>query len=416
VHRRHFIKLLAASSVYSNYSALQAGARGYEDRLLFTSQGKTGFVRADGSGLHFLQLTVPAEVTWQPVDFFRDGLRVLMMSMEERRDGPGRPFSDYYHLTPTHMWIYYLGSGELREIEDQHRLAPFYAPLLILPGENRIVVQVITKGAAQLFTMNLDGTDRREFTRAGEGFPYGLSVSPDGSRVAFHVSGPPPYSYRIFTADLDGSNRQLVAGNPDHLYFGTSWSPDSKWILYHDVHFKTDPGHDWADICIGRPEGPEHRVLTQGAIHWASAVYGNSKNFRDGSNMPQWMPGGRILFSRKLPGSRTAWEFDPKLPDDHFRRLFKPELATGGTELCLLDPGTGSMQQITKTEPPQWNFRARPSPDGKQIVFCRAKVGDSSSIWVVDSDGTNERVLAHGFQELGADQPRWLPRSSRRLG
>jgi len=162
-------------------------------------------MNADGTSRRFLQFAVPRQVTWQPVAFFRDGRRVLMMSMEARRDGPGKPFPDYYHLTPTQMWIYDLETRRLTEIEDKNRIAPFYAPSLILPGENRILFQVVTKGAAQIFSMNLDGADRREFTRAGEGFPYGLSVSPEGRRVAFHVSGPRPYSYRIFASELDGS-------------------------------------------------------------------------------------------------------------------------------------------------------------------------------------------------------------------
>jgi TolB protein len=395
------------ASCYSDWMNAERPRRA--GRLLFTSQGKTGLIRADGTSLNFLQFDVPQQVTWQPVGFFQDGRRVLMMSMEARRDGPGRPFPDYYHLTPTHMWIYNLETRALQEIQDKNRIAPFYAPSLILPGEERILFQVVTKGAAQLFTMNLDGTDRREFTRAGEGFPYGISASPDGKRIAFHVSGPRPHSYRIFVAEPDGSNRKLVAGHPDHLYFGTSWSPDSKWVLYHDIHFKTDPGHDWADICIGRPEGPEHRVLTQGCIHWAAASYGNTKNYGNGSNMPQWLPDGWILFSRKRPGSRTAWEFDPTLPNDHFQRAYKPELARGGTELCALNPETGAMKPITRSRPLQWDFRALPSPDGKQIVFCRAKVGETPAIWVIDADGSREQMLTRGFQHLGADQPRWLP-------
>ncbi len=412
MQRRTIVKFftcnVAAVCYPSLINQLGAAADHRKARLFFTSHGMTGLINADGTGLEVLKLTVPRQVTWQPVAVFRDGRRVLMMSMEQRRDGPGKPFPDYYHLTPTHMWIYDLETHGLTEIEDKNRIAPFYAPCLILPGEHRILFQVVTKGAAQLFSMNLDGTDRKEFTRTGDGFPYGLSISPDGKRLAFHVSGPRPYSYRIFSSQPDGTNRQLVAGDPDHLYFGTSWSPDSKWILYHDIHFKTDPAHDWADICIGRPEGPEHRVLTEGAIHWASAVTGSPKNFGSGSNLPQWTRDGWILFSRRLPGSRTAWEFDSTLPNDHFQRAYKPEMARGGTELWLLHPETKAMKRLTRTEPLQWDFRAMPSPDGKQIAFCRAKVGESASLWIMDSDGKNERLLTRGFQGFGADHPRWL--------
>jgi Tol biopolymer transport system component len=124
------------------------------------------------------------------------------------------------------------------------------------------------------------------------------------------------------------------------------------------------------------------------------------------------MPNGWILFGRKLPGSRTAWEFDPTLPNDHFQRAYKSELARGGTELWGLHPETGEMKQIIRSESPQWNFRAMPSLDGKRIVFCRAKVGQPPAIWVAASDGTNEQLLTRGFNDLGADHPRWLPNSN----
>src|SRR5207249_616351 len=256
-------------------------------------------------------------------------------------------------------WIYDIEKGTLTEIAHKERLAPFYAPALILPGEERILVQVVTKGAAQFFSMDLDGTHRQEFTRSGEGFPYGLSLSPDGKRIAFHTSGPNPHSYRIFVTDLDGSNRVLVAGHPDHLYFGTSWSPDGEWILYQDCHYKSDPGHDWSDICIGRPDGSAHRVLTSGQMQWFGATYGSPENRGGGSNMPAWTRDGQILFSRKLPGSKVAWEFQPQRPDtDHFNRDFKPDLARGGTEICRLDPRDGSVARLMHSEPAVWDFRA----------------------------------------------------------
>jgi TolB protein len=50
-----------------------------------------------------------------------------------------------------------------------------------------------------------------------------------------------------------------------------------------------------------------------------------------------------------------------------------------------------------------------PFADGTQILFCRAEIGEPPAIWVADSDGKNERLLTRGFQDLGADQPRWLP-------
>ena len=377
------------------------------NRLLFTSHGKTGLVNADGSGLRYFQFDKPGQATWQPGGIFRDGRRLLFLSMEPRRDGPGRPFSEYYTQTPTHIWIHDLESGALDEICTRDRLAPFETPALLLAQPERLLVQVVRKNVGQIFSMHLDGSDPREFTRAGEGLPYGLSLSPDGKRVAYHLAS--PQGYQVWTSDADGSNRVRLAANPGHLYFGTNWSPDGRWVLYLDCRPDQEPGHDWADVCIGRADGSEHRVLTSGNSMWFAATYGDPKTRGGGSNVPAWTRDGSILFPRRLPNSRVAWEFQPNRPDvDHFNRDFKPELARGGTEICLLDPRTGKSTALTQNEPPVWDFRSSESPDGKYIAFCRAKTGEPPAIWTMESNGKNPRLITRGIDNLGADHPRWL--------
>jgi TolB protein len=414
--RRTFMgKLTAAPFVLSeltepscnSYTDLLVSRGKPKSRLFFTSQGKTAIIHADGSGLHYFDFKVPDQVTWQPGPFLSDGHRVIFLSMEQRRDGPGRPFEEYYTQTPTHLWMYDLEKRSLKEIAVRDRLAVFYTPALLV-GDERILVQVVRSKVGQIFSMNLDGSDAREFTRAGEGLPYGLSLSPEGRRVAFHLAS--PRGYEIWTSDVDGGTRVRVAGHPDHLYFGTSWSPDGKWILYQDCHYKEDPGHDWSDVCIGRPDGSEHRVLTRGQPMWFGATYGDAKTRGGGSNLPAWTRDGQILFPRRLPGSVVPWQYQVGRTDtDHFNREFKPELGRGGTEICRLDPRNGAITKLTSSDPSVWDFRASQSPDGKQIVFCRAETGGAPAIWVMDSDGRIPRRLTRGLHDLGADHPQWLP-------
>jgi TolB protein len=377
--------------------------------FFFTSQGKTALVNADGGDLRYFDFKVPGQATWQPGPSFADGRRVVFLSMEPRRDGPERPFEEFYTQTPTHLWIHDLEKGTLAEICDKQRLAPFVTPALLL-GNDRILVQVVRGKVGQIYSVRLDGTDAREFTRAGEGLPYGLSLSPDGQRVAFHLAS--QQGYQVWTSDLDGTNRVRLAGQAEHLYFGTNWSPDGKWVLYVDCLYRTDPAHDWADVCIGRADGSEHRVLTEGQAMWFAATYGDPQTRGGGSNVPSWTRDGSILFPRRTSGAKVAWEYQAGRRDvDHFNRDYKPELARGGSEICRLDPRDQSVTVLTHGDPPVWDFRASESPDGQHIVFCRAAIGGAPAIWVMGSDGKNPRLVTRGLDDRGADHPRWLPKA-----
>ena len=154
-------------------------------------------------------------------------------------------------------------------------------------------MQVIPKRPGQILNMNLDGSDAQEFTGLDEGLPYGMSLSPDGTRVAFHLAS--PRGYQIWTSDTRGRDRVLVAADPELLFFGPTWSPDGRWLAYQACRFRTDPGHDWSDVCVGRPDGTGHRLLTQGEAMWFGATYGNPANRGGGYNVPTWTRDGRIV-------------------------------------------------------------------------------------------------------------------------
>lgn len=416
IHRRQFLAqggAVAALAMVSGCRIVSSGNASSRQaaRLFFTTQGRTAVIQADGTGLRYFDFKVPEQVTWQPGPFLSDGRRVIFLSMEARRDGPDRPFDKFYHQTPTHLWLHDLDRDALTEIGTKDRLAPFYTPALLVSDE-RLLVQVVRDQGGQIFSMNLDGSDAREFTRLGEGLPYGLSLSPDKRRVAYHLAS--PQGYQIWTANVDGSERVRVAAHRDHLYFGPAWSPDGQWLLFQSCEFKTDPGHDWSDLCIARPDGSGFRQLTEGQAMWFAATYGNPQNRGGGSNIPAWTHDGEILFPRRRPGTKVPWEYQAQRPDtDHFNRDFKPELARGGVEICRLNPTTGAVTVLIPNEPPAWDFRASESSDGRSIVFCRAETGGAPALWVADADGRNPRLITRGFEDKGADHPRWLPATAR---
>jgi Tol biopolymer transport system component len=413
--RRQFLALIATACFAIAATSLardsgDAATTHSPPRFFFTSQGKTARMNADGTDLHWFDFKIPNQTGWAPFGFFRDGHRVLFFSMDPRRDGPGRPFDDYYHQTPTHIWVHDLDNGELTEIATRDRIAPYYGGGVLINDKSILMQVVRSKNGAQIFNMNLDGSDAKEFTRDGEGFPYGLNASPDSKRVAFHLAT--PASYQVWVSDIDGSNRIRVAADPDHLYFAPVWSADGKWLIFHDCQYKQEPGHDWSDVYLCRPDGSDHRVLTKGGAVWLSASYGDAHNHTSGSESLYWTHDGKILCACRLPGSKVPWEFQAQRPDtNHFNRDFKPELARGGTEICNIDPRDGSVTRLTKPGEGVWDFRATESPDGRMIVFCRAKTGELPAIWMMNSDGTNQRELSKGLDNQGADYPRWTPQA-----
>src|SRR6266852_6243830 len=88
--RRGFLGSVAAWPLMTSFRGSRAKGGQIErgkNRILFTSQGKTGIVNLDGSGLRFFEFNKPGQATWQPGGSFKDGRRVIFLSMEPRRDG-----------------------------------------------------------------------------------------------------------------------------------------------------------------------------------------------------------------------------------------------------------------------------------------------------------------------------------------
>lgn len=379
----------------------------FVSRLAFVNRGRTELIQADGKKRSALNFNVPNQATWQPSAFFPDGRRILLLSMEPRRDGPGRPFEEYYTQTPTHLWTFDLESRDLLEVAHRDRLAVFYTPQLLL-RDNRILVQVVRGKVGQVYNMNLDGSDARPFTQEGEGLPYGFSVSPDGARIAFHLAS--PRGYEIWTSDPWGQHRIRVAGDAGHLYFGPQWSPDGEWLAYADCLPEGDPGHDWCDVRVGRPDGREPKALTTGQSMWFTATYGNRRHHGGGSNVVAWTRDSRLLVPRRIPRSQVPWQFQANRPDtDHFNRDFQPEAARGGTWIDCIDPQTGSSEAITNPTKDVWDFRCSESENGQWIAFCRASTGALPSLWVQRTLGGSAKEIAADPEGTGIDHPRWLP-------
>ena len=382
------------------------GTPSWTDVIFYISAARVGAILPDGSRECYPEFSAPNQVYWGLGYVFPDGRHAVLYSEEPPRN-PNAAFDDKdgkAHVQ-THQWRYDFVTREMQEIA-----LPSGAGVIgLLPGGERFLVMENTDNVARLYATDLDGRKHDEYYTS-PGYAYCCTLSPDGRKVAFHITGGPFPVYAICVVTLANKACTVIANDPAWLYFGPTWSPDGQWVLYQRCAHREDPGHDRSDLCLTRADGSEHRLLTKGQSHWFAAAMGTPELKGSGSNLPACSPDGRhIACTLLLPDSRTAWPYRVGQPDlDHFNRDYRPELARGGTRVCLIDPKTAEIAAITHDDPPTWYVRPAWSPDSKRLAVGRADVGRQPELWVINADVAHSHPLTRGIDGLGADHCRWV--------
>jgi hypothetical protein len=208
------------------------------------------------------------------------------------------------------------------------------------------------------FTVNPDGSDRRQLTSGGRNSLGALS--PNGERLAFVKSdGSPPRDLYVMNADGTGG-ALLIASHPrttsDDEIRAIAWSPDSGRIAY--LHGASPP----------------IRVV----------------DARDGSPFPLQQTGDPVPQGRRLEWSPDGTELLYDAEDDFWTKPVDGRPA----------------RRVVALEGP--DAFATWSPDGTRIAFVRAASEAAGGVYVVNRDGTDLRhVAATGTAPIGS--VRWKP-------
>ena len=363
--------------------------------------GGLGFINEDGTNEHYLQLPEKDSMLWSGMaDIFPDKKHCVLMSYDNysiTNNVTGKIF--------TRTWKYNFSTGELTELITKGRPSNQIFCSKILKNGNQMLCGVCTENNKyqDLYLTDLDGNEWKKLT--DKEFVYGARISNSETKIAFHAASE---GYAIKTVDMDGKNRVHVAGAKGHLYFGPVWSPDDKWLTYLDCLSDSDPAHQYADLCIGRPDGSEHRVVTSGQSQYFATAYGTKENRRGGSNITLWTPDGKYLVYTKLsPGAHHDASYNAAR-GNHLENEFNASSAKGGSSINLIDPFSGKEIQVTPFEEGKWDFRGAVSPDGEKIAYTSAKVGCRGEIFVCNADGSGNKFLTAGKDGQGADFPTWI--------
>jgi len=218
-----------------------------------------------------------------------------------------------------------------------------------------------------MHVMNADGTgDTVVLDTPGE--YYGPAWSPDGTQIAFSFLGSGSSAWNVWVMNVDGSNAHALTSHPEGG-FDPAWSPDSAQIV-----FSRDSETVANDLYLIDADGSNVRRLTE-----ADDIKAN----------PAWSPDGPLIaFGRRSipPGGGNISSFNP--PWDIWT--------------VSIDDGT----LIQLTDDPESELQPAWSPDGAKIVFGTS--GWPSPLYVMNADGSNvEAIDLTGVPESVLAFPSW---------
>lgn len=191
-------------------------------------------------------------------------------------------------------------------------------------------------GNSKPFRMDRDGRNKTDLTKDSNGFAYGFSSSPDGSRISYHEN------YQVYLADADGLNRVHVqTGHP--FNFAPSWSPDGKRLTFvSGEHYDCHPH-------IVRADGTGLKKLADRGGYRGVTEFLDVPDYHGGSSdIPVWSINSQLVF------------YTAKIGDN--------------VELFQI-PLDGQAEQLTHSADETLHYHPKPSPDGKWIVYGSKRSG-----------------------------------------
>jgi tol-pal system beta propeller repeat protein TolB len=238
------------------------------------------------------------------------------------------------------------------------------------PDGSEVAFQSEREGEFEIYVMNTEGHDVRQLTFASSGRAMYPSWSPDGERIAFMSKT------EIYVINVDGTGQSQITNNADHSYSFPRWSPDGERIAFvSDLGGEVDRETN-SEIFVMNVNGTGLKRLTYSYSYDAS---------------PSWSPdGSSIAFVARSPEG---------VDRGHPNRQIWVMSAGGGSEIRLTH---NEFEDLN----PDW------SPDGHQIIFERGvnKPGGPLcfELYVMDSDGSNQKPLTSDRTCEGRGWPRWV--------
>jgi len=250
-----------------------------------------------------------------------------------------------------------------------------------------------------------DGTEVRKLATV-DGIPYFVRWSPDGRRLRFSIAAPGDSSSSLWEISIsDGRLRPLLPGwNPQRYTCCGTWTPDGKYCVFQSR------SNLWALRekmgLFPRASGEPIQLATGPLeVYWPLPSLDGKRIFFAGYQR-------RRQFVRY--DLKTS-QFTPLLPgvlgtELEFSKDGRWVAYVSRPEHVLVRSAADGSQRLELTRPPMVAGLPHWSPDGKQIAFMGAHMGEPTRIYVVPAEGGALRQLTSGESGgIGDSDPSWSP-------
>lgn len=303
------------------------------------------------------------------------------------------------------VYVKTIGSEDVLNLTDS--AADERYPLWSADGRSVLFARTESSGIAIMRVSALGGGVTRVLRDEAASDLRGMSLSPDGTRIAYASRESAASPYRIFLASLDTGEKRIVS-SPEP---GTLGDIDPRFSRDgQSVAFVRAVNEATKDVYRAAVDGREPTRLT----------FDNRK-----INGLAWSPRGeRLLFTSTRSGMYGLWSADPDGKD--LRRIVlgaedvHQPATTAGVDAIAFEQWMyrSQLRQIdlvrrTRADAgryipsTRWDSSPAWSPDGERIAFVSNR-GGPHSIWVSQRDGRGAVQIAD-FGGAFVDNPAWSP-------
>jgi Tol biopolymer transport system component/DNA-binding winged helix-turn-helix (wHTH) protein len=331
-----------------------------------------------------VQIVRPADVSYQGLTFSPDGDYVYYNLWDKKSVGA-------IYRVPV------LGGASVKIVFD------CMPSLSISPDGSRVafVRGFAAEKAQALMTANVDGTDEKQLARReGSAWFTQPAWSPNGKTIACSVGsvgkeGISTVEITVLSAESGAEN--TITSERWLGIAGLAWLGDGAGLLISATNKARSPAQIWS---ISYPDGAAHKLTND-----LDGYYGLSLT-RDSSTLVTvqddlisniWVaPGGdsnlaRKINSEKYEGLGLAWTPDGRV-------VFR-SWSSGNPDIWIMDYDGSNKRALTSDD--SEDLDPTVTPDGRYILFTSNRSGHFH-VWRMDTDGNDLKQLTEGTGEWSA--------------